>query len=62
MNQKRVLTRRKPKLKGTKCVDCEHAMFNEQWGDHKCRVKQRSIPDSQALIVCKDFKRKSTKK
>lgn len=53
---------RRARQKGHRCLDCEHTMFNEQWGEHKCKVKERSIPDAGVPNTCKDFKKKQTNK
>lgn len=60
MNAQRVI-RRRPRSKTVKCIDCANAIFNEQWGEYKCKVKQRSIANATADIDCKHHV-KDTKK
>lgn len=46
----------------TKCKLCEHAIFDETWGEYKCKVKQRRVPQTEKTMRCKDFKRKKENK
>lgn len=40
------------------CMNCEHSIFCESWGEYKCLVKSRRIyePENEA-IFCDDYKR-----
>ena len=29
------------------CTTCKNVIFNEQWGEHKCKLKERSVTVSE---------------
>ncbi len=45
-------------LEKRSCIDCEHSIYCDTWGEYKCTVKVMRIyePENEA-IRCKDFKR-----
>ena len=41
-----------------RCERCIHSIFDEKWGEYKCKVKQRRVTDSSEATKCKDYKNK----
>ena len=41
-----------------RCVNCEHAVFDEQWGEYKCKKKHYTIYYDSESANCKDYKKK----
>ena len=60
MDAQRVI-RRRPRNKGVKCVDCANAIFDERWGEYKCKVRQIKISNPSVYTGCKHHV-KDTKK
>ena len=58
MNQQRRLTRRKPKRHGHKCAECANALFVEEWGEYKCKVFTRYIPQANEATDCEHWTEK----
>lgn len=40
-----------------KCKTCEHALFNELWGDYKCAVSGLYIYKDEDCQDCTDYKK-----
>lgn len=55
----RKMRRRKPKRVVHDIATCENAIFDERWGEYKCKARQHRIPDvEQYCTDCKDYKQK----
>ena len=52
----RNLRRRSRRFK-SRCVEWEHAIFDEVWGEYKCRKKKHKIHKPDEYTDCKDFKK-----
>lgn len=37
------------------CQDCAHSIFDEQWGEYKCKIVQHRIYNADKYVVCKDY-------
>jgi hypothetical protein len=37
------------------CKDCAHAIFDEVFGEWKCKVVQHRIYEEGRLVACKDY-------
>ena len=62
MNQEQRSRRRRIKQTGHKCIDCANAIFDELWGEYKCKIKKRRIYGANEHTDCKDFKSNTVKK
>lgn len=38
-----------------KCDDCKHMVFDEQWGEYKCKKKLIRIYKPEEQENCKDY-------
>lgn len=47
--------------KRSDCSKCVHAIFDEEWGEIKCKVKQHRIYDKSKYANCKDYKKDAEK-
>lgn len=43
------------------CKDCAHAIFDETWGEYKCRERECKVPVLLNSYECKFFKKKEEK-
>lgn len=41
-----------------RCVNCEHAVFDERWGEYKCKKKKHKIYSDTESANCKDYNKK----
>lgn len=41
------------------CQNCSNSVFDETWGEHKCKVKNRVIYDPDRQTRCHNFKKRS---
>lgn len=57
-----VKRRRTSRRLGSRCADCANAIFDEQWGEFKCRARQIRISESATYADCKHYIKKNTKK
>ena len=39
------------------CAACVHSIFDETWGEYKCKVKKITIYDIKDHRDCKSFKK-----
>lgn len=39
------------------CAECSHSIFDEQWGEYKCKIVQHRIYDVDRKVACKDYKK-----
>lgn len=39
------------------CTTCENAIFDELWGEYKCKVRQTTIPILLDSTECSDYKK-----
>lgn len=37
------------------CKDCAHSIFDEQWGEFKCKLVQHIVYDADRIVACKDY-------
>ena len=37
------------------CKDCAHNIFDEQFGEYKCKIVQHRIYDVDRIVACKDY-------
>lgn len=37
------------------CKDCAHSIFDEQWGEFKCKIAQHVVYDADRIVACKDY-------
>ena len=44
------------------CFTCEHAIFDERWGEYKCRHSEKYIYDAFKKTECEDYKKLKEKK
>lgn len=42
----------------TRCTTCEHAVFDELWGEYKCKKKHRKVYKDAESAKCEDYKKK----
>ena len=44
------------------CKECAHSIFDEQWGEYKCKIAQHVVYNADRLVACKDYvyKKKET--
>lgn len=61
MYQLRKQRKTKP-LKANKCEDCEYAIFDETWGEYKCKARMHRISDPARYSTCRLHKKKAVKK
>ena len=40
------------------CKDCTHSLFDEKWGEYKCKVGEVRIYDLKKYVTCSFFKSK----
>lgn len=38
------------------CVNCEHAIFDEVWGEYKCRIKEHVVYNYEH-VGCDSYKK-----
>lgn len=64
MDQNQKLRRRvrTPKRSGNKCVDCVNSIFDDQWGEYKCRIRQIRITNPVSYTGCKHYVKETAKK
>lgn len=43
------------------CKDCEHSVFDENFGEYKCKVYERTIYILLDKDECKQYKKKTKK-
>ena len=41
-----------------KCKSCKHSVFDEKWGEYKCKKKQIRIYNAKKYENCEDYERK----
>lgn len=41
------------------CKNCEYSIFDEVWGEYKCKVKNRIIYIPRSEYTCKNWKEKT---
>lgn len=46
----------------TLCSSCAHAIFDETWGEWKCKVSETRIYDTSKASFCKDYIEKKKEK
>jgi hypothetical protein len=44
------------------CSGCKNAIFNERWGEYKCKVKQRTCTYNELLLGCVNWAKKEEEK
>lgn len=44
------------------CRTCEYAIFDEVWGEYKCKKKERRIYETTSLQECEFYKKVKEKK
>lgn len=44
----------------TRCPDCENAVFDDLWGEYKCKARKIRISDPNKYTNCKEFKKKAS--
>lgn len=37
------------------CSVCKNAIFDEQWGEYKCKIHQVRIQDTTKILECEEF-------
>lgn len=37
------------------CKDCAHSIFDEQWGEYKCKIAQHIVYGADRIVACKDY-------
>ena len=37
------------------CKDCAHSIFDEQWGEYKCKIAQHVVYDVDRLVASKIY-------
>lgn len=45
-----------------KCRDCEYAIFDETWGEYKCKFYGHVVRKPKEKENCNDFKQNEPKK
>lgn len=60
MDQQRTIRRQRRQPK-PKCPDCVHAIFDETWGEYKCKERKVRIYDASKYASCKSFVKKEKK-
>ena len=43
----------------TSCTDCAHSMFDENWGELKCKKLQRRILNQKDYAACQHYQKKT---
>lgn len=43
------------------CTNCANAIFDETWGEHKCKVYEHRIYDVDKYVDCPGHKAKNNK-
>lgn len=43
------------------CKTCEHCIFDEQWGEYKCKKHQHRIYNPMQIGACKGYSQKKKK-
>lgn len=38
------------------CKECEHALFDERFGEFICKMVQHRIYEPDRMVACKDYK------
>ena len=41
----------------SKCLTCSNALYDEKWGEYKCKVRKTRIRDIDKYIFCEHYKR-----
>ena len=49
--------RREKRRPDSNCYHCKNAIFDEVFGEYKCRIRKRYIYDVDANTGCKDYKK-----
>lgn len=44
------------------CANCKHAVFDEQWGEYKCKVFERRIYILLGSSECPKYEKKKEEK
>ena len=47
-----------PLPKVPKCPTCEHAVFDETYGEYKCKIREHTIYDLKESASCLQYKQK----
>lgn len=42
-----------------KCEECQHAVFDETWGEYKCKVRHLRVYKPGRTVKCEWFRKKS---
>lgn len=37
------------------CKDCAHSIFDETWGEYKCKIVQHVVHNADKYVACKDY-------
>ena len=49
--------RREKRRPDSNCYNCQNAVFDEVFGEYKCRVRKMYIYDVPSKTGCKDYKK-----
>lgn len=49
--------RREKRRPDSNCYTCKNAIFDEQWGEYKCRLRKKYIYNVESNTGCKDYKK-----
>lgn len=44
------------------CKSCAHSIFDEKWGEYKCKILQRRIYILSSMSKCPNYKEKGAEK
>lgn len=39
------------------CKDCEHSIFDEQWGQYKCKLKKHVLYNEELTANCEFYQK-----
>lgn len=44
------------------CASCLHSIFNEQWGEYKCKLRKTAVRNAEDENTCQKYEPKDKKK
>ena len=52
----------KTEIDNPKCVSCVHSIFDELWGEFKCKKREHTIYNLTSYFLCEYYEKKDENK
>lgn len=55
------MARKSKRRAESNCLSCAHLVYDEQWGEYKCKARAQKLYDYNEFTDCKRYKPKNSK-